>query len=184
MTQIRFYRGTLGTSLPAHNEGAIFVLQGEQLEGDIYKGDLYVDVDQGKRLHITENSPIRSGPASNWPGSTLSENGVLYIITPSSSGESPVIKIGDGATTVGQLPAISTSITNDITQLQTDVQDFKTTKKFLECKINAERLILSKEAWGDLSRRVEIEEIVNGEPEKVSYIRQPDEDDQGQKIQQ
>lgn len=47
MALVKFYRGTKANSLPAHDEGAIFVI-----ESSVNTGDVYVDVADGKRLHI------------------------------------------------------------------------------------------------------------------------------------
>ena len=53
MGLVKFYRGSANVSLPAHNEGSIFVIARDDTHGDIY-----VDVEQGKRLHITPDSPV------------------------------------------------------------------------------------------------------------------------------
>ena len=53
MGKVKFYRGAAGVSLPEHQEGAIFIVE----RGDT-TGDMYVDVENSKRLHITPDAPI------------------------------------------------------------------------------------------------------------------------------
>ena len=44
----------MGVSLPEHQDGAIFII-----ERSSTTGDMYVDVEHGKRLHIVPDSPIK-----------------------------------------------------------------------------------------------------------------------------
>ncbi|MBR6529624.1 MAG: hypothetical protein IKT62_06260 [Firmicutes bacterium] len=53
MALIKFFRGAAGVSLPEHHDGAIFIV-----ERGSTTGDMYVDVENGKRLHIVPDSPI------------------------------------------------------------------------------------------------------------------------------
>ena len=56
--RVRFYRGAQGASLPAaHQDGAIFIVERDQNNN---LGDMYVDIDNGKRLHIVPDSGYHS----------------------------------------------------------------------------------------------------------------------------
>lgn len=54
--RVRFYRGAAGTSLPeTRQNGAIFILE---REGSTGFGDMYVDMDNGHRLHIAPDNSL------------------------------------------------------------------------------------------------------------------------------
>jgi len=58
--KVRFYRGEQGTSLPATRQnGAIFIIERFGSDSDGYSvGDMYVDMDNGNRLHIIPDKEI------------------------------------------------------------------------------------------------------------------------------
>lgn len=58
MAQIRFYRGAAEDSLPNYQNGAVFVVSNTNFDDGYYLGDIYVDVDNGKRLKIKPNNAI------------------------------------------------------------------------------------------------------------------------------
>ena len=103
MSLVKFYRGSANVSLPAHNEGSIFVITRDDSHGDIY-----VDVEEGKRLHIIPDSPITylTAPISN---QLRSEVGKVYYID-NGAGKDPSFKVGDGNAYVVDLP-IFTAVT-------------------------------------------------------------------------
>lgn len=106
--KVRFYRGAQGTSLPAaHQDGAIFIIE---RAGTNNLGDMYVDVDNGKRLHIIPDSELITY------NSTMSGNtstlGQVYIFQESNK---IGIAVGDGSSYIGDLPVYDyTAITNAI----------------------------------------------------------------------
>lgn len=60
--RVRFYRGAQGASLPAaHQDGAIFIVERDEANN---LGDMYVDMDSGKRLHIVPDSGYHSYPST------------------------------------------------------------------------------------------------------------------------
>ena len=105
MSLVKFFRGSTDVSNLAHNEGSIFVIARDDSHGDIY-----VDVEQGKRLHIIPESPVinLTAPISN---QLRSEAGKVYYID-NGAGKDPSFKVGDGNAYVVDLP-IFTAVTAD-----------------------------------------------------------------------
>lgn len=108
MAQIKFYRGAQGSSLPSYQDGAIFVIARNDTEGDVY-----VDINNGKRLHITPNQTVVSHTTAEWSalGVNKSEAGKVYVYTDYDSvvrdGVTypvPAIKVGDGNAYITDLP--------------------------------------------------------------------------------
>lgn len=62
MALIKFYRGASGVSLPAYQNGAVYVVANGQSKDGILLGDMYVDMpdenNQDQRLHIIPNDAI------------------------------------------------------------------------------------------------------------------------------
>lgn len=109
--RVRFYRGAQGASLPVtHQDGAIFILE---RDGDNNLGDMYVDVDNGKRLHIVPDSEltIYTSAMSGTP-STLGE---VYVFQEANK---TGIAVGDGSAYIGDLPVynliVRTAIRNKV----------------------------------------------------------------------
>ena len=101
--KIRFYRGTQGTPLPeTHLNGAIFVLERSGTDDDGYGlGDMYVDMNEGKRLHIIPDSHyiIYNDSMRGQP----STPGTIYIVMENNNQIG--VKIGDsGNAYIGDLP--------------------------------------------------------------------------------
>lgn len=106
--RVRFYRGAQGTSLPAtHQDGAIFIIE---REGTNSLGDMYVDIDNGKRLHIIPDSEFTIYN-SDMSGQ-VSSLGQVYLFQ--ESGKTG-IAVGDGSAYIGDLPVYN-SATKDILQ--------------------------------------------------------------------
>ena len=56
--RVRFYRGAAGTSLPQPSQstsGSIFIIERQGSNGF---GDMYVDMDNGRRLHIAPDNSL------------------------------------------------------------------------------------------------------------------------------
>ena len=114
--RVRFYRGAQGASLPAaHQDGAIFIVERDEANN---LGDMYVDMDSGKRLHIVPDSGYHSYPSTTteWIN-TPSKEGAVYVIHDGSASENQIaVKIGDGKAYIGDLPtywAIPKEIVNN-----------------------------------------------------------------------
>ena len=110
--KVKFYRGAQGTSLPAtRQDGAIFIIErANSSDGTYTLGDMYVDMDQGKRLHIIPDLGFKFYNASSMSGQT-SVLGEVYIVTDNSNNQIG-IKVGDGNAYIGDLPQYPT-ITTD-----------------------------------------------------------------------
>lgn len=60
--RVRFYYGAQGTSLPdIRQDGAIFIVERDAANN---LGDMFVDMDNGKRLHIVPDSGYHSYPST------------------------------------------------------------------------------------------------------------------------
>ena len=101
--KVRFYRGAQGTSLPAtHQDGAIFIIE---RAGTNNLGDMYVDMDNGKRLHIIPDSEfIVYNSSMRQIESTL---GQVYLFQES---DKKGIAVGDGNAYIGDLPVYNSSV--------------------------------------------------------------------------
>ena len=105
--KVRFYRGAQGTSLPnTHQDGAIFIIE---RAGTNNLGDMYVDMDNGKRLHIIPDSELVTyDPNMSETQSTL---GQVYVFQePSKTG----IAVGDGEAYIADLPAYNFTVASAI----------------------------------------------------------------------
>ena len=157
--KVRFYRGAQGTSLPeTHQDGAIFIIE---RAGTNNLGDMYVDMDNGKRLHIIPDSELITY------NSTMSGNtstlGQVYIFQETDDQGNPIkvgIAVGDGNAYIGDLPVYNFSVKNVLQNkvnayLGTEYMsieeskrnlDKKGTKKLSDDIIDAsETLVLSRE---------------------------------------
>ena len=156
--RVRFYRGAQGASLPAaHQDGAIFIVERDEANN---LGDMYVDMDSGKRLHIVPDSGYHSYPlgTTEWV-STLSKEGAVYVIHDGTASENQIaVKIGDGKAYIGDLPtywAIPREIVNSKINayIGTDYQDINKQNKENLLPNDfprddaAETLVLTRELW-------------------------------------
>lgn len=156
--KVRFYRGAQGTSLPAtHQDGAIFIIERDNTNN---LGDMYVDVDNGKRLHIIPDSELTLYNPATMSG-TISTLGKTYVFQENSK---TGIAVGDGNAYIGDLPVynfvVKTAIQNKVNAylgteyLSLDsnqlIQDKSGTKQLSSDITNpAETLVLSRELWID-----------------------------------
>lgn len=102
--KVRFYRGEQGTSLPATRQnGAIFIIERFGSDSNGYSvGDMYVDMDNGNRLHIIPDKEIIKYNSSTM-SNVISQKGQTYIFqeeNPQKIG----IAVGDGSSYIGDLP--------------------------------------------------------------------------------
>ncbi len=150
--KVRFYRGAQGTSLPAtHQDGAIFIIE---RAGTNNLGDMYVDMDNGKRLHIIPDSELITYNSSM--SGTTSTLGQVYVFQePNKKG----IAVGDGNAFIGDLP-IYNSVVKSVIQnkvnayLGTEYSNLTTAQKQAD-RLNipssqselGETLVLSRELW-------------------------------------
>ena len=106
--KVKFYRGAQGTSLPvAHQDGAIFIIE---RSGSNNLGDMYVDMDNGKRLHIVPDSELITYN-STMSGNTSTLGQVYVFQEPNKIG----IAVGDGSAYIDDLPVYNyTTVTNAI----------------------------------------------------------------------
>ena len=141
MALVKFYRGVQGASLPAYTNGAIFVVA----NGDT-SGDIYVDVDNGKRLKIRPNDVVTAKTTAEWNAAptTIAQAGQVYVYTDYSTTEVdgktvnvPGIKVGDGSAYLIDMPFLPV-----VTQEKADFWDDKVTA-YMDDEHN-ETLILSK----------------------------------------
>lgn len=151
--RVKFYRGAAGTSLPkTHQNGAIFIIE---RDGTNNLGDMYVDMDNGKRLHIIPDSELITYNSSM--SGTTSTLGQIYIFQePNKIG----IAVGDGNAYIGDLPIYNyTAVTNAIKNkvnayLGTEYLNLTTAQKQVD-RLNipssqselGETLVLSRELW-------------------------------------
>ena len=154
--RVRFYRGVSGASLPAaHQDGAIFILERDSVNN---LGDMYVDVDNGKRLHIVPDSELTIYDPLTMSG-TISTLGRTYVFQESSK---TGIAVGDGNAYIGDLPVynftVRTAIRNKVNaylgseylNLESNklMQDKNGTKQLSTDITNpAETLVLTRELW-------------------------------------
>ena len=120
--KVRFYRGAAGTSLPMpHQDGAIFILERADTDN---LGDMYVDMENGKRLHIVPDQSMEIF-ATPEQGSQQSALGQIYVTyhEDSNSPSGKVIdsanlkvdvRIGDGKAYIGDLPIYQASISDAV----------------------------------------------------------------------
>lgn len=107
--KIRFCRGSQDASLPdVRQDGTIFVIErANSSDGTYPLGDMYVDVDNEKRLHIipdpSNNFFIYNSETMSGKKSKL---GIIYIVTDINNNQIG-IKVGDGITMINNLPIYS-----------------------------------------------------------------------------
>lgn len=113
--KVRFYRGEQGTSLPATRQnGAIFIIERFGSDGNGYSvGDMYVDMDNGNRLHIVPDQPFQVY-TSNQSGN-VSTRGSLYVEYEKDENNhnkitNAYVRVGDGNAYIGDLPVYSTRL--------------------------------------------------------------------------
>lgn len=113
--KVRFYRGEQGASLPSnHQDGAIFIIERDSTNA---LGDMYVDMDNGKRLHIIPDSGFKVYESTmNGQPSELGQVYVCFETRPSANQTTEQaalnpnklfqvgIKVGDGKAFIGDLP--------------------------------------------------------------------------------
>ena len=153
--KVKFYRGAAGTSLPeSHEEGAIFILE-KNSNNDL--GDMYVDIENGKRLHIAPEKEIIKY-TSNLQSQT-SVLGQVYLFDGTISNKFG-IAIGDGSAYIGDLPtynfqAMAGAIQNKVNAyLGTEYNALYANKKAIDGLVDQsatanpnETLVLSRELW-------------------------------------
>lgn len=99
MAQVRFYRGEVGASLPNQTiNGAIFIVERDAQNN---LGDIYIDMDSGKRLHIKPDSDFKI--YNNTLVNKISSLGEIYIMLDENDNQTG-IKVGDGKAYIGDLP--------------------------------------------------------------------------------
>ena len=98
--KVRFYRGAKGTSLPvAHQNGAIFIIERDDVAN---LGDMYVDMDDGKRLHIVPDSELITYTSTMRKLESI--KGQVYVFQET---DKTGIAVGDGTSYIGDLPVYS-----------------------------------------------------------------------------
>lgn len=142
--KIRFYRGSSGTELPPIQNGGIFVVErpGVDKNNSQYGlGDIYVDIDNARRLHIVPDSDfvIFDDSMTN----QKSVLGEVYIVVRDKldpiTGE-PVldehgdvvqiqagVRIGDGLAYVGDLPLYDADVYSTVQNIVNTVDDISNT---------------------------------------------------------
>lgn len=151
--KVRFYRGAQGASLPAtRQDGAIFIIERDSVNG---LGDMYVDINNGKRLHIVPDSEFIIYNSSM--SGTTSSLGQLYVFQESNK---TGVAVGDGSAYIGDLPVYTSIVRNAVRNkvnaylgteymaidLDKRNQDVSGTKKLSDDITDAaETLVLSRE---------------------------------------
>lgn len=142
MAKVKFYRGVAGSSLPlTTEEGAIFVLERDAANGF---GDIYVDIANGKRLHIKPENQYIFYDDATMRGLT-SEPGCLYIIT--EDDDQVGIKIGDGNAYIGDLPVYGTVIPPKKQAIWDSKIDAFMEQEINPIDYNEEKLILTRDYY-------------------------------------
>ena len=154
--KIRFYRGSSGTELPPIQNGGIFVVErpGVDKNNSQYGlGDIYVDIDNARRLHIVPDSDfIIFDDSMTNQKSVLGE---VYIVVRDkldpTTGE-PVldehgdvvqiqagVRIGDGLAYVGDLPLYDADVYSTVQNIANTVDDISNTiqNKIVHTKTDA-----------------------------------------------
>ena len=113
--KVKFYRGAQGTSLPnTIQDGAIFIVE---RAGTNNLGDMYVDIDNATRLHITPDKELVTyNPSMSGTQSTLGQTYIFQEENPRKIG----IAVGDGSAKIGDLPVYDYTIINKITEAIVD----------------------------------------------------------------
>lgn len=110
MAQVRFYRGEVGASLPNQTiNGAIFIVERDAQNN---LGDIYIDMDSGKRLHIKPDSDFKI--YNNTLVNKISSLGEIYIMLDENENQTG-IKVGDGKAYIGDLPVYPVITQDQIT---------------------------------------------------------------------
>jgi hypothetical protein len=105
-TRIKFYQSTSAASLPEYQNGAIFIVQ---RDGTKQLGDMYVDVETGKRLHIKPETDAKIYSETEFEDLTneVSSLGAIYITYVLDENNERVqtgIRVGDGLAYIKDLP--------------------------------------------------------------------------------
>lgn len=154
--KVRFYRGAQGTSLPATRQnGAIFIIERSSNDNKYGVGDMYVDMDNGNRLHIVPDSElVVYNPSMSGTISTL---GRVYVFQESSK---KGIAVGDGTSYIGDLPVHDADVKEAVKSkvnayLGTEYLNLTTEQKQkdglnIPSQLELEEtLVLSRELWLD-----------------------------------
>ena len=119
MAQVRFYRGEVGASLPNETiNGAIFIVERDAQNN---LGDIYIDMDSGKRLHIKPDSDFKI--YNNTLVNKISSLGEIYIMLDENENQTG-IKVGDGKAYIGDLPVYPVITQDQITFWNNKVNAF------------------------------------------------------------
>jgi len=119
MAQVRFYRGEVGASLPNQTiNGAIFIVERDAQNN---LGDIYIDMDSGKRLHIKPDSDFKI--YNNTLVNKISSLGEIYIMLDENENQTG-IKVGDGKAYIGDLPVYPVITQDQITFWNNKVNAF------------------------------------------------------------
>lgn len=119
MAQVRFYRGEVGASLPNETiNGAIFIVERDAQNN---LGDIYIDMDSGKRLHIKPDSDFKI--YNNTLVNKISSLGEIYIMLDENDNQTG-IKVGDGKAYIGDLPVYPVITQDQITFWNNKVNAF------------------------------------------------------------
>lgn len=119
MAQVRFYRGEVGASLPNQTiNGAIFIVERDAQNN---LGDIYIDMDSGKRLHIKPDSDFKI--YNNTLVNKISSLGEIYIMLDENENQTG-IKVGDGKAYIGDLPIYPVITQDQITFWNNKVNAF------------------------------------------------------------
>lgn len=121
--KVKFYRGAQGTSLPTTTQdGAIFIIERLGSDGKGYGvGDIYVDMDQGKRLHIIPDNNFSIYNSDPSISGQTSKPGMLYVVMDENNNQVGV-KIGDGQAYIGDLPTYDAILANTVQQHTTQLE--------------------------------------------------------------
>lgn len=158
--KVRFYRGEQGTSLPATRQnGAIFIIERFGSDGNGYSvGDMYVDMDNGNRLHIIPDKEIITYNPQTMSNvrSKLGQTYLFQETNPRKVG----IAVGDGNAYISDLrvydyDTISGAIKNKVNAylgteyLALDSDQLEIDDLNVGQAAAAETLVLSRELWLD-----------------------------------
>lgn len=116
--KVRFYRGAQGASLPAtRQDGAIFIVERTGTDELGYNlGDMYVDMDNGKRLHIIPDDELITYKSSM--SGTTSTLGQVYVFQELNKNG---IAVGDGKAYIGDLPVYDFTVAETIASHTTSI---------------------------------------------------------------
>lgn len=135
--KVRFYRGAQGASLPAtRQDGAIFIVERTGTDELGYNlGDMYVDMDNGKRLHIIPDGELIIYKSSM--SGTTSTLGQVYVFQESNKNG---IAVGDGKAYIGDLPVYGCDFHEKIaTAFKNKVNAYLGTEYLVQNQLNKDK---------------------------------------------